>query len=84
MAYGTRWELNSGRAIRIPHRVPSYHGPTKVNFLVYLVNTTRYLSVDLTSFGRQMDVKKTSCVVTEYVIGKSLHFKLALGKVEKG
>ena len=25
---GTRWDLNSGRGIRIPQRVPPYHRPT--------------------------------------------------------
>ena len=28
VAFGTRWELNHGCEIRIPHRVPLHHGPT--------------------------------------------------------
>ena len=27
VVFGTCWELNSGRGIRIPHRVPLHHGP---------------------------------------------------------
>ena len=29
VVFGTRWELNPGRGILIPHRVPLYHGPSK-------------------------------------------------------
>ena len=31
--HGTRWDLNSCRGIRIPHRVPLYHGPIKATEL---------------------------------------------------
>ena len=27
--HGTHWDLNFGRRIHIPHRVPRYHGPMK-------------------------------------------------------
>ena len=34
VVFGTRWELNPGRRIRILHRVPLHHGPIgkKLNF----------------------------------------------------
>ena len=39
MVFGTRWELNSGRGIRIPHRLPLHHGPTNI------INQTGFLPV---------------------------------------
>ena len=30
VVFGTHWELNSGRGIRIPLRVPLHHGPKYV------------------------------------------------------
>ena len=29
LVFGTRWELNPGRGIHIPHRVPLHHGSNK-------------------------------------------------------
>ena len=43
MVFGTRWELNPGRGIRIPHRVPLHHGPTDA-IVVVSPNTCSTLS----------------------------------------
>ena len=32
--FGTRWELNPGRGIRIPNRVPLHHGPISAMIIV--------------------------------------------------